>query len=118
MYHIHKETSLGSLTLWAIFRCVFITTTIFDTSSWACAAVLADAAIASTMVSIFGVTVLVLGVRGIMVRSITGVAGAISLPSVEGLQPVLSVSAIVDLVCNSVTHEAELYSPGILDPFS
>ena len=70
------------------------------------------------MVLIFGAIVLAVGVRGIIVRSITGVAGAIRLPSVEGLQPVRSVSAIMDLVCNSVTHEAELYSPGILDPFS
>ena len=108
MYHMHKETSLGSLTLWAIFRCVFTTTKIFDLSSGTCVAVSGITAVASTMVPIFGVTVLVIGVRGNMVRSITGVAGAIRFPSVEGLHPVLKVSAIVDLVCNSVTHEAEL----------
>ena len=77
MYHMHKETSLGSLTLWAIFRCVFTTTTIFETSLGTCVVVSADAAVASTMVPIFGVTVLVVGVRGIV--GVVGVRGIVAI---------------------------------------
>ena len=89
-------------------RIVEVTTTIFGASSRIGSAFKLGGACNGTSVLALGPAKLAVGVRGIMVRSNTGVAGAGKLPSLEGLQPVLSVSAIMDLVCSSVTQAAEL----------